>query len=129
MTDKALDFKVSSNECWHEKQLSTPIGSGNSRLVFYFAILKGKSGGKDYELSIEFFKEVDTESEDSKYKVQPRSVHFFVKKKSDDQEEFWPRLLKDKAKEKNQVQVDWDRYVDEDEEDEAGGFDMGGLEG
>lgn len=46
-----------------------------------------------------------------------------MKKKAEDgeDEEFWPRLLKDKALEKNQVKVDWDRYVDEDEEDE--GFD------
>lgn len=45
----------------------------------------------------------------------------------DDDEEFWPRLLKDKALEKNQVKIDWDRYVDEDEEDEAGGFDMSAV--
>eukprot|EP00957_Ditylum_brightwellii_P032668 2476783-Ditylum_brightwellii.AAC.1 len=44
----------------------------------------------------------------------------------DETEEFWPRLLKDKALEKNQVKIDWDRYVDEDEEEEAGGFDMSG---
>lgn len=43
--------------------------------------------------------------------------------------QFWPRLLKDKAKEKNQVKIDWDKYVDEDEEEEAGGFDTSGLEG
>ena len=29
--------------------------------------------------------------------------------------------------EKNQVKIDWDRYVDEDEEDEAGGFDMSAV--
>jgi len=52
-----------------------------------------------------------------------------IKKKEDDQEEFWPRLLKDKAKEKNQVKIDWDRYVDEDEEEDAGGFDMSALDG
>ena len=36
---------------------------------------------------------------------------------------FWPRMLKDKLKEKNQVQIDWSRYVDEDEAEEKGGFD------
>ena len=41
----------------------------------------------------------------------------------DEEEEFWPRLLEDKLLEKNQVKIDWDRYVDEDEEDEAGEFD------
>jgi hypothetical protein len=52
-------------------------------------------------------------------------MHILKKEKED--EEFWPRLLKDKAMEKNQVNIDWDRYVDEDEED--GGFDMSALEG
>jgi hypothetical protein len=42
--------------------------------------------------------------------------------KKDTDAEFWPRLLKDKTKEKNQVTIDWSRYVDEDEEKE--GFDM-----
>ena len=45
----------------------------------------------------------------------------------EDDEAFWPRLLKDKAMEKNQVKIDWDRYVDEDEEVE--GFDTSALDG
>ncbi len=32
-------------------------------------------------------------------------------------EGFWPRLLADKAKEKNNVTVDWDKYIDEEDED------------
>ncbi len=46
-------------------------------------------------------------------------------KKDKEEEEFWPRLLKDKALEKNQVKIDWDRYVDEDEEEE--GFDTSAV--
>jgi hypothetical protein len=49
--------------------------------------------------------------------------------KKNKEEEFWPRLLEDKHLEKNQVTVDWSRYVDEDEEDEEGGFDTSALEG
>lgn len=90
---------------------------------------KGKSDSKEYALDIEFFKPVDAEG--STYKVLPRSVqmHVMKKKKGDDDEdeEFWPRLLKDKALEKNQVKIDWDRYVDEDEEEE--GFDTSALDG
>jgi cytosolic prostaglandin-E synthase len=91
---------------------------------------KGVSEGKEYAVNVEFFKAVD--SSGSTYKVLPRSVQMFLKKKtdklSDDKdEEFWPRLLLDKAKEKNQVKIDWDRYVDQDEEE--GGFDMSNLEG
>ena len=94
---------------------------------------KGKSGDKDYEVNIEFFKAVDAEG--SKYNVLPRSIQMHIMKKKkkeekddeDEDEEFWPRLLKDKLKEKNQVKVDWDRYVDEDEEYE--GFDMSAMDG
>lgn len=50
-------------------------------------------------------------------------------KGDDDKGEFWPRLLEDKHLEKNQVTIDWNRYVDEDEEDEVGGFDTSALEG
>lgn len=91
---------------------------------------KGKSGDKDYEVNIEFFKAVD--AKDSTYKVLPRSIQMHVMKAKPEEgedEEFWPRLLKDKALEKNQVKIDWDRYVDEDEEEEAGGFDTSALEG
>jgi prostaglandin-E synthase len=85
----------------------------------------GKSQDKDYEVNIEFFKTID--SEGSTYKVLPRSVQMHILKKDKEEEEFWTRLLKDKALEKNQVKIDWDRYVDEDEEEE--GFDMSNLEG
>merc|ERR1712176_766833 len=45
----------------------------------------------------------------------------------DDDEEFWPRLLKDKNLERNQVKIDWNRYVDEDEEEDN--FDLSNQEG
>jgi prostaglandin-E synthase len=96
------------------------IDLSNESLLF-----KGKSGGKDYEVNIEFFKKVD--SDGSTYKVLPRSVQMHIMKHEDDKEEFWPRLLQDKALEKNQVKLDWDRYVDEDEEQE--GFDTAALDG
>ena len=91
---------------------------------------KGTSEGKEYQVNIEFFKPVD--SKDSTYKVLPRSVQMHVLKAAkgeddDDDEEFWPRLLKDKALEKNQVAIDWNRWADEDDDEE--GFDMSALEG
>ena len=85
----------------------------------------GKSGDKEYQVHIDFFKEVD--SEGSTYKVLSRSIQMHILKKDKEEDEFWPRLLKDKALEKNQVKIDWNRYVDEDEEEE--GFDMSNLEG
>ena len=86
---------------------------------------EGTSGGKKYEVNIEFFKKVD--SEGSTYNVLPRSVQMHILKDEKEEEEFWTRLLKDKALEKNQIKIDWDRYVDEDEEEE--GFDMSNMDG
>lgn len=63
--------------------------------------------------------------QETKYGVRPRNVQFHITKK-DKEADWWPRLLKDKTKEKNQVKTDWSRFVDEDEED--GGFDTAGLE-
>mmetsp|Transcript_20916 Transcript_20916/g.30936 ORF Transcript_20916/g.30936 Transcript_20916/m.30936 type:complete len:143 (+) Transcript_20916:73-501(+) len=92
---------------------------------------KGTSESKPYAVNIKFFQPIDSKAEGSSYKVLPRSVQMHVMKfpseKDDDDEEFWPRLLEDKTLEKNQVKLDWDRYVDEDEEDE--GFDTTALEG
>ena len=51
-------------------------------------------------------------------------MHLLKKNKD---EEFWPRLLLDKVKEKTNVKIDWDRYVDEDEAN--GGFDTENVDG
>jgi hypothetical protein len=81
----------------------------------------GKSNGKPYAAELEFFAQVNPSDPESKYEVKPRSIQFHIIK-ADKEAEFWPRLLKDKGKEKGQVQLDWSRYVDEDEAE--GGFDM-----
>ena len=75
------------------------VGSSSSAylLLLLFA------GGKEYELAITFFKPVDAEDKGSTYKVLQRSIQMHVMKKEKDESEFWPRLLKDKALEKNQV--------------------------
>jgi hypothetical protein len=61
------------------------------------------------------------------HQVLQRSVQMQIMKKDQEQEEFWPRLLKDKVLEKTNVKIDWDKYVDEDEETE--GFDTSNLDG
>jgi hypothetical protein len=88
---------------------------------------RGLSQGKSYQVNIEFLKGVD--SKGSTYKVLPRNIQMHVQKAKEDSDGFWPRLLKDKNLEKNQVTIDWDRYVDEDEEKGAGGFDLSNLDG
>lgn len=77
-------------------------------------------------MNIDFFQPVDAKADESTYKVLPRSVQMHLMKKDGD--EFWPRLLADKAKEKNQVTIDWDRWVDEDDEGDGGGFDTSGMD-
>ena len=47
--------------------------------------------------------------------------------KKEASDEFWTRLLKDKLLEKTNVTIDWDRYIDED--DDGGNFDTNNLEG
>ena len=70
------------------------------------------------------FKPIDAEG--SVWNALPMNIQMKLMKKNKD-EEFWPRLLFDKALEKTNVKVDWDRYVEEDEED--AGFDMDSLGG
>ena len=51
----------------------------------------------------------------------------FVLEKKNQDAEFWPRLLK--SKEKNQyIQVDWSKWVDEDEEEEDPNKGLGGMD-
>lgn len=66
----------------------------------------------------------------------PNSVQMKLVKE-DAEAEFWPRLTTDKVKEKTFVTIDWDKYVDEDEQDGAdiddsalaGGMDMASMMG
>lgn len=85
----------------------------------------GTSGGKVYQVELEFLKEIELEG--SVWNVLPQSIQMHLMKKDQEEEEFWPRLLKDKLKEKNGVTIDWNKYVDEDEEEE--GFDTSALDG
>ena len=90
---------------------------------------RGVSDGAVYESDLQFYDIIDAKA--STYKILPRSIQINVmKKKKDDDDtdgmKFWPRLLKDKTMEKNKYEltVDWNRWVDEDEEDEIpAGFD------
>ena len=72
---------------------------------------RGMSEGQEFEANIEFYKPID--SKKSKYKIYARCVKFHLMKKEVASEEekkidgngmkFWPRLLKDKLLEKNEV--------------------------
>mmetsp|Transcript_10842 Transcript_10842/g.16177 ORF Transcript_10842/g.16177 Transcript_10842/m.16177 type:complete len:176 (+) Transcript_10842:35-562(+) len=87
---------------------------------------KGISNGSEYTHDLEWMHKVDPK--ESTWKVLPSSIQMHLVKQEKDSE-FWPQLQKDKLKEKNGISVDWNKYVDEDEEEDAGEFDMSALSG
>ena len=89
------------------------------------ATYSGKSNGKEYTVDLALFGEVDPDDEASKWSVGKRSCMFYVIKKEKEGDS-WPRLLEDKKLEKTNITVDWDKFVDSDEEAEA--FDTGGMD-
>ena len=86
---------------------------------------------KTYHLELEFYAEVDPE--ESKPHHTPKNIEFKLQKK-ELSEAYWPRLLKD-AKKVHFLKTDFDKWVDEDEQNEAAEEDfsnfggMGGMPG
>lgn len=78
---------------------------------------KGTSTSKKvtYAVDLDFFAEIDPK--ESKIQHSGRDVTLVLRKK-ELKEEFWPRLLKDKAK-VHFLKTNFDKWVDEDEQDEA----------
>lgn len=71
-------------------------------------------GKTHYELNLEFFDEI--EPENSKKNEAGNHIKFILRKKKV-QAEFWPRLLKEKLK-LHYIKTDFDKWVDEDEQEE-----------
>ncbi|KAK9385415.1 putative Hsp90 binding co-chaperone [Lipomyces mesembrius] len=87
---------------------------------------KGTSAsGKEYAVDLEFFDEIDVEN--SKKTITGRDA-FFILRKKEAKEEFWPRLVKDKRK-VHYIKTDFDKWVDEDEQETAPGDDFAGYGG
>ena len=70
-----------------------------------------------YDVTLELFEEVVVE--ESSYLVRPRGIEISLKKK--DTTIWWPRLSKNTRK-LHYVSVDWNRWVDEDDDEEAKDF-------
>jgi len=82
--------------------------------------------GKAFACTIPLFAEVV--AEESSNAIKDRAVEVKLQKK-DTEAEYWPRLTKEKVK-SNQIQIDWNRWKDEDEEADAPeGFGQGGMPG
>ncbi|XP_020101111.1 uncharacterized protein OsI_027940-like isoform X2 [Ananas comosus] len=75
--------------------------------------------GAPYELNIELFDKVDTK--ESKSNIGVRNIVCVAKKA---EKKWWSRLLKQEGKPLAFVKVDWDKWIDEDEEDEKAGVDF-----
>jgi len=72
--------------------------------------------GVTYSVSLDLFAEIDAEN--SKVNHTDREVELVLRKK-ELKTEFWPRLLESKQK-MHFLKTDFDKWVDEDEQDEAG---------
>ncbi|KAI1305473.1 HSP20-like chaperone [Xylaria venustula] len=70
---------------------------------------------RTYHLELSFYAEIDPE--ESKINHTARNVELKLRKK-ELKEEYWPRLLKDAAKVQF-LKTDFDKWVDEDEQNEA----------
>ncbi|PWY97081.1 HSP20-like chaperone [Testicularia cyperi] len=80
---------------------------------------------KEYSFKLDFFEEIDVEN--SKQHLTSKSLYCVLRKKQA-KEEFWPRLTKDKVRLHN-VKTDFDKWVDEDEQNDAEAEDLSGMGG
>ncbi|XP_062016302.1 uncharacterized protein OsI_027940-like [Rosa rugosa] len=81
--------------------------------VFIFSASAG-AGNNHYELKLDLFDKVDVE--ESKISIGVRSIVCIVEKA---EKVWWSKLLKGDGKTPHYVKVDWDKWVDEDEDPSA----------
>lgn len=80
---------------------------------------------KEYDFKLDFYAEVDVEN--SKQHTTSKCLYVVLRKK-ELAEEYWPRLTKDKVRLHN-VKTDFDKWVDEDEQDGNDAEDLAGMGG
>ncbi|XP_038980716.1 co-chaperone protein p23-1 isoform X1 [Phoenix dactylifera] len=69
--------------------------------------------GVSYEVDLELFDKVSTK--ESKFIIGMRSIVYVIKKA---EKKWWSRLLKDEGKPPAFLKVDWDKWIDEEDENE-----------
>merc|ERR1719218_549957 len=85
-----------------------------------------KSEGNNYAVDMELFEPVV--KDESKWNTKGRNVIMSISKKDKEQEEWWPRLTKEKGK-NPLITIDWAKWKDPDSEDEGANDDpMGGMD-
>ena len=77
---------------------------------------RAESHGQKYGFDLELYKGVI--KSESGWNLKGRNAIFRLVKEEVDRSEYWPRLTKDKVK-NQKIQVDWSKWVDEDEVDDA----------
>ncbi|GAB4841138.1 hypothetical protein Ancab_021882 [Ancistrocladus abbreviatus] len=91
--------------------------------IFTFSASAG-AGNHVYELKLDLFDKVNVE--ESKINVGVRNTFCIIEKV---EQKWWKKILRGDAKPPHYVKVDWDKWVDED--DESGGppdLDLGGMD-
>ncbi|KFY36553.1 hypothetical protein V495_07792 [Pseudogymnoascus sp. VKM F-4514 (FW-929)] len=86
---------------------------------------KSDSLKKSYHVELELYAEIDVDN--SKINHTSKNIELVLRKK-EAKEEFWPRLLKD-SKKVHYLKTDFDKWVDEDEQEEAPEEDLSGMGG
>ena len=84
-------------------------------------LFEGKVKTAEYLIDLDLFKEVVVE--ESRWNLKGRNIFLNIAKKDKD-EEYWPRLTKEKMKHPH-IKVDWTRWVEEEDEDANGGLGVG----
>ncbi|KDP28144.1 hypothetical protein JCGZ_13915 [Jatropha curcas] len=92
--------------------------------VFTFSASAGAENHV-YELKLELFDKVNVE--ESKINIGVRSIFCIVEKA---EKVWWKKLLRGDGKPPHYLKVDWDKWVDEDEDDGGlgGNLDLGGMD-
>ena len=90
-------------------------------------VFDGKSDTlkKSYHVELEFYAEIDVEA--TKTHHTSKNIELVLRKK-ELKEEFWPRLLKGTQK-MHFLKTNFDKWVDEDEQEEAPEEDFSGMGG
>ncbi|CAL9131307.1 unnamed protein product [Musa textilis] len=88
---------------------------------FTFSATAG-AGNNTYELQMDLFDKVNKEA--SKINIGVRSIFCVVEKA---ERGWWKKLLRGDGKAPHYVKVDWDKWVDEDD-DGPGDLDLGGMD-
>ncbi|KAG5419888.1 SBA1 [Candida metapsilosis] len=128
---RSSDSEADKNIILLTVQITDPKNLNIDLQPTYLTVKADSSSYEDthYELKIEFYGEIDPDN--SKINTENGSHLFFVLSKKKLQEEYWPRLTKEKLK-YHYIKTDFDKWVDEDEQDEAKEDDanlMGGMGG